>query len=73
MELLLADDELIALTEVKTRPAQMAWLDARGFHYEVGAKGGIKVLRAHVESKMGGRDNAPAPLGPDLKFFEHRA
>ena len=72
MELLLTDDELFALTEAKTRPAQMAWLDARGFHYEVGAKGGIKVLRAHVECKMGGRDEGPAQLGPDLKFFEHR-
>lgn len=73
MELLLADEELIALTEAKTRPAQLAWLDARGFHYEVGAKGGIKVLRAHVECKMGGRDNGPTQLGPDLKYFEHRA
>jgi len=73
VELLLSDDELFALTEAKTRPAQMAWLDARGFHYEVGAKGGIKVLRAHVECKMGGRDEGPTPLGPDLKFFEHRA
>ena len=73
MELLLTDNELIALTEAKTRPAQMGWLDARGFHYEVGAKGGIKVLRAHVENKMGGRDNGSAQLGPDLKFFEHRA
>jgi Domain of unknown function (DUF4224) len=42
MELLLAEEELIALTEAKTRPAQMAWLDARGFHYEVGAKGGSR-------------------------------
>jgi len=73
MALLLADDELIALTEAKTRPAQMAWLGARGFHYEVGAKGGIKVLRAHVERKMSGRDEDPAQPGPDLKFFEHRA
>jgi hypothetical protein len=73
MKLLLAEDELIALTETKTRPAQMAWLDSRGFHYELGAKGGIKVLRAHVETKMGGRDNGPAHIGPDLKFFEHRA
>jgi Domain of unknown function (DUF4224) len=73
VELLLTADVLFALTEAKTRPAQMAWLDARGFHYEVGAKGGIKVLRAHVECKMGGRDEGPAPLGPDLKFFEHRA
>ena len=73
MELLLTDDELFALTEAKTRPAQMAWLDARHFHYEVGAKGGIKVLRAHVECKMGGRDEGPTQLGPDLKFFEHRA
>ena len=73
MELLLSDDELFALTEAKTRPAQVAWLDARGFHYEVGAKGGIKVLRTHVECKMGGRDEGPGQLGPDLKFFEHRA
>ena len=73
MELLLSDDELLALTEAKTRPAQMAWLDVREFHYEIGAKGGIKVLRAHVECKMGGRDEGPPQLGPDLKFFEHRA
>lgn len=73
MNLLLAADELVALTEAKTRPAQMAWLDTHGFHYEVGAKGGIKVLRAHVECKMGGRDEGPAQLGPDLNFFEHRA
>jgi hypothetical protein len=73
VNLLLDDDELVALTEAKTRPAQMSWLDAHGFHYEVGAKGGIKVLRAHVLCKMGGRDEGPALLGPDLSFFEHRA
>jgi hypothetical protein len=26
-----------------------------------------------VECKMGGRDEGPAQLGPDLSFFEHRA
>ena len=40
---------------------------------EVGAKGGIKVLRAHVEFKMGAGGGCASPIGPDLNFFQHRA
>jgi hypothetical protein len=68
-ELLLSEAELVALTEAKTRPTQSAWLNARGFTYEVGAKGGIKVLRAHVTSKMGGAPQASTGKGPNVDFF----
>lgn len=37
--LFLTPDELADLTERKTRPAQAAWLQARGIPFEVGASG----------------------------------
>lgn len=49
----LTRQEIVELTDYQLPAAQCRWLRDRGFTFEVGASGKPKVLRAHVESKMG--------------------
>lgn len=49
----LTPSDLEQLTERRMPAAQARWLDARGWHYERGANGGVKVLRSYAEAMMG--------------------
>jgi hypothetical protein len=48
----LTKDELIELTETSVRKKQMDWLESRGYKYDIGTKGGIKVYAKAVEERM---------------------
>ena len=50
-------DELVELTERKTKQTQIAWLKANGFRFVIGANGNPKVLREHVQIKLCGNTN----------------
>jgi hypothetical protein len=54
MTMFLTHDELVELTERKTKGAQIAWLKANRFQFVAGANGHPKVLRAHVQAKLCG-------------------
>lgn len=70
----LSPDELVELTEVHTRPAQVRWLQDNGFAYVISAKGHVRVLRAHRDAKMGVlAANDPGAGEPDFSVFERRA
>lgn len=51
--MILTKDELIELTDSRRAHEQRAWLDARGWVYEVGRLGNIKVLRVYAEMRLG--------------------
>lgn len=59
----LTPDELVELTERKTKATQIAWLKANGFRFVIGANGNPKVLREHVQAKLCGHaSTATAPV-----------
>lgn len=59
---LLSHEELVALTDYELPARQARWLDERGWRYERGASGKVKVSRAHFETMMGGgAAKAPGP------------
>lgn len=60
--LFLTQNELIELTERKLKRGQIAWLEANGYHYAVGANGHPRVLREHVQAKLCGINMASAPV-----------
>lgn len=45
--------ELAELTECRRAHEQRQWLDARGWAYEVGRLGNVRVLRRYAEMRMG--------------------
>lgn len=49
----LTEAELRELTELEQPEAQRRWLAARGWPFEVSAKGRNRVLRSTMERKMG--------------------
>jgi hypothetical protein len=53
----LTRDELNELTGAKLRKKQIAWLQRRGWEYELNCLGWPVVLRAMVEGKMGASDS----------------
>ena len=61
----LSHDELVELTERKTKATQIAWLKANGFRFVIGANGHPKVLREHVQAKLGGGFKVSAPAEPE--------
>ncbi len=65
--LFLTQSELAELTERKLKRGQIAWLEANGYHYAVGANGHARVLREHVQAKLCGINiaTAPAALEPN--------
>jgi len=50
----LTRDELRELTGAKLRKKQIAWLQRRGWEYELNCLGWPVVLRSTMEGKMGG-------------------
>lgn len=50
----LSHAELAELTERKTKRLQIVWLKTNGFHFAVGANGHPRVLREHVQARLGG-------------------
>lgn len=72
--MLLTPADLIELTDCQRAHEQRAWLDARGWIYEVSRLGTVKVLRRYAEMRMG------IPLAtestqsePDFSAFGGRA
>lgn len=63
----LTAEELRTLTDCQRAHEQRQWLDSRGWTYEVGRLGNIKVLRRYAEMRMGlPFDDAPATTEPDF-------
>jgi len=55
----LTTDELEDLTGYKRRSSQREWLRARAYPFELDAWGRPKVLRSHVEQRLGGTIDRP--------------
>lgn len=64
--LFLAPSELQELTGYKYAKSQKQWLKNRGWRFEEDAAGRPKVLRAHLESKMGGSTRRTAQTEPNF-------
>jgi hypothetical protein len=64
-------DELRELTGRERRKDQLAWLKAKGYKHEINALGHIKVLRSHVEHKLGA--GKPPEPSPDFTVFQKQA
>jgi hypothetical protein len=68
-------DELRDLTDCQRAHEQRAWLDARGWAYEVSRLGSVKVLRRYAEMRLGlpiqgGEDKRAEP---DFSSLGHAA
>jgi hypothetical protein len=68
-------DELRDLTDCQRAHEQRAWLDARGWAYEVSRLGSVKVLRRYAEMRLGlpiqsGEDKQAEP---DFSSIGHAA
>lgn len=68
-------DELRDLTDCQRAHEQRAWLDARGWAYEVSRLGSVKVLRRYAEMRLGlpihGGEEKQAE--PDFSSLGHAA
>lgn len=53
MSTFLCEKELVELTDASHAKKQIKWLSDRGWPFEVGTTGKVKVLRATMEKKMG--------------------
>lgn len=53
------------------RSDQIAWLKARGYKHEVNAIGAVKVLKAHIEHRLGAAQ--PPAIEPDFSMFGKQA
>lgn len=62
-EMFLTQSELAELTERKRKAEQIAWLKANGYTYAIGANGHARVLRDHVQAKLGGMAIIPNAAG----------
>lgn len=60
-------DEMAELTGARTRAGQIRWLRERGWVWEPNAAGWPVVLRAHMESRMGGKPNTVESAGPNWR------
>ncbi len=65
--LFLSPDELKELTGYQYPSRQKAWLKDRGWKFEADNLGRPKVLRAHLESRLGGTGRSPSPKEPNLE------
>ena len=61
----LTSDELVELTDSHRRQDQAMWLHKNGFVFFYSRLGNIKVLRTHVESQFGLRENVPTDSEPN--------
>ena len=59
--------ELAELTERKRKAEQIAWLEANGYLYAIGANGHARVLSEHVQARLcgGSVTSTPAALEPN--------
>lgn len=53
MSTFLTSSEMEELTDLQQPAAQIRWLTARGWPFEISAAGRVKVLRAVMEKKLG--------------------
>lgn len=58
--LCLTHEELADLTDRQTPRAQMQWLAAHGYPFEVSAAGRPKVLRSVVQARLGDPEASPS-------------
>lgn len=63
----LAREDVELLTGQKRPSAQIRWLSARGYQFEINAKGHPVVLRSAVESKLGVAERRR--IEPRLEFI----
>jgi len=64
----LSPADLGDLTDARTRPAQIKWLQAHGWVYTIGSKGNIKVLRGYRDAKLGMVVPKAARTSPEPDF-----
>jgi hypothetical protein len=57
----MSHEQLVELTDYETAAAQIRWLRAHGWRFEVNAAGRPKVALAHFERKMGCHAVTPEP------------
>jgi hypothetical protein len=67
----LTADELRELTGAARLQGQVAWLKGHRYPFELDAKGRPKVLRAFVQTKLGG--TAANDTSPKLRLPSHAA
>ena len=60
--LFLTQTELAELTERKRKGEQIAWLQANGYRYAIGANGHARVMREHVQARLCGGNSPAAPV-----------
>jgi hypothetical protein len=63
----LTADEIAEFTDYKLAAHQRRWLSEHGYLFEVGASGRPKVLRSHVEEKLGQRLVSSAASRPNFE------
>ena len=67
---LLTPEELHELTDCARPSAQIEWLRARSWVFEIGATGRPKVDREEYERRMiGGGKKQPQKKGPDTSWY----
>jgi hypothetical protein len=63
----LSRSDIKILTERSFRKDQIAWLKSHGYKFDIGGKGGIVILWAHVNHKLA-YGKAPVPE-PDFGMY----
>jgi hypothetical protein len=67
----LSPDELVELTGLKRHSAQIRWLNANRWTFQVRADGRPSVARAEYSAQMcSGRPSDPRRVGPDLAALD---
>lgn len=61
----LTQTELADLTERKRKSDQIAWLEANGYPYAIGANGHARVSREYVQARLSGTHGDPTPATPE--------
>jgi len=64
----LTPDQLAEMTDCTRSDGQIRWLEARGYPYEVGQKGRVKVLAEVVRLRMGGVSSEVPERQPMLRL-----
>lgn len=64
--LFLSPDELRELTGYQYASRQKTWLSQRGWTFETDHSGRPKVLRTHLENRLGGAGHRVSPKEPNF-------
>ena len=64
--------QLETLVERSTNAAQIAWLKANGYPFDVSASGAPRVLVSYVESRLGGRAVKLSGSRPNFSHIQKR-